>query len=61
MAKVLRCRDLGMNCSEEVRADTEEELLTLAAQHAEKHHGLSAANLSPSILTMVKSMIQEES
>ncbi len=60
MAKVLRCRDLGMNCSSEVRADTEEELLKLAAEHAERDHGISAANLSPSILAMVKSMIQDE-
>lgn len=60
MAKMLRCRDLGMNCATEVRAETEEELLRLAAEHAERDHGICAANLSPSILAMVKSMIQDE-
>ena len=56
MAKVLRCRNLGMSCPREVRAEIEEELLKLAAEHAERDHGISAANLSPSILAMVKSM-----
>ena len=40
MAKVLRCRDLGMNCSKEIRAEDEEALLKLAAEHAEKDHGI---------------------
>jgi predicted small metal-binding protein len=60
MAKVLRCRDLGMDCPKEVRAETEEELMRLAAEHAEKDHGLAAAMIPPSILAMVKSAIKEE-
>jgi len=60
MAKVLRCRDLGMDCPKEVRAETEDELLKLAAEHAEKDHGLSAAMIPPSILAMVKSAIKDE-
>ena len=60
MAKVLRCRDLGMDCPKEVRADTEEEVLKLAAEHAEKDHGVSVAAIPPSILAMVKSAIKDE-
>lgn len=60
MAKVLRCRDLGMDCPKEVRAETEDELLKLAAEHAEKDHGISASMISPSILAMVRSAIKEE-
>jgi len=60
MAKVLRCRDVGLNCPREIRAETEDEVLKLAAEHAQKDHGISAANMSPSILAMVKSMIQDE-
>jgi predicted small metal-binding protein len=60
MAKVLRCRDLGMDCPKEVRAESEEELLTLAAEHAEKDHGIPAAMIPPSILAMVKSAIKDE-
>ena len=60
MAKVLRCRDLGMNYPKEVRAETEEELLKLAKEHAEKDHGLSTATIPPSILAMVKAAIKDE-
>jgi predicted small metal-binding protein len=60
MAKVLRCRDLGMNCAKEVRAETEEELLKLATEHAENDHGMSAANLPPSILASARFMIRDE-
>ena len=60
MAKVLRCRDLGMDCPKEMRAETEEELLKLAAEHAEKDHGFSTAMIPDSILAMVKSAIKDE-
>jgi predicted small metal-binding protein len=60
MAKVLRCRDLGMNCPAEIRAETEEQLLKLAAEHAEKDHGISASMIPPSILAMVKASIKNE-
>ncbi len=60
MAKVLRCRDVGMNCSKEMRAESEEELLQLAAEHAEKDHGISSASIPPTILAMVKSAIRDE-
>lgn len=60
MAKVLRCSDVGMNCPKEMRADTEEELLKLAMEHAEKDHGMSTANIPPSIMGMVKAAIKDE-
>ncbi len=58
--KVLRCRDLGTNCPKEIRAENEEDLLKLAAEHAEKDHGVSVSNLPPSILAMVKAAIKTE-
>jgi predicted small metal-binding protein len=60
MGKVLRCRDLGMKCTHEIRAETEEELLQLAAEHAEKDHGIHAASIPPSIMAMVKAAIRDE-
>jgi predicted small metal-binding protein len=60
MAKVLRCRDVGMNCPKEIRAETEEELMKLAVEHAEKDHGVSATSIPPSILAMVKAAIKDE-
>ena len=60
MAKVLRCRDLGMDCPKEMRAENEEELLKVAAAHAEQDHGISAASIPPSILAMVRAAIKDE-
>jgi len=60
MAKVLRCGDLGTNCPKEIHAETEEEILKLAAEHAEKDHGLSAAMIPPAVLAMVKAAIKDE-
>ncbi len=59
MSKLLRCRDLGMNCPKEIRAENEEELLKLAAEHAEKDHGIPTATIPPSILAMVKAAIKD--
>jgi len=60
MAKVLRCRDLGMNCAAEIRGEDESEVLKLAAEHAEKDHHIPASNIPPSILAMVKAAIKDE-
>jgi len=60
MAKVLRCRDVGMDCPKELRAETEEELLKLAAEHAEKDHGFPVSMIPPSILATVKAAIKDE-
>jgi predicted small metal-binding protein len=60
MAKILRCADLGMNCPKEIRAETEEDLLKLAAEHAEKDHGVAASSIPPSMLAMVKAAIKDE-
>jgi predicted small metal-binding protein len=40
MAKVLRCKDVGVGCGFEARAATEEEVLKIAAQHAKTNHGI---------------------
>ncbi len=60
MGKVLRCRDLGTNCPKEIRADNEEDLMKLAAEHAEREHGVSVANIPPAMLDMVKAAIKDE-
>jgi predicted small metal-binding protein len=60
MAKVLRCRDLGTNCPKEIRAENEEELMKLAAEHAEKDHGISTSSIPPSMLALVQAAIKDE-
>jgi predicted small metal-binding protein len=41
MAKVLKCDDIFPGCAAEVRAETDEEVLREAAEHARSRHGLS--------------------
>jgi len=51
---------LGTNCPKEIRAENEEELLKLAAEHAEKDHGISASSIPPAMLELVKTAIKDE-
>lgn len=60
MGKVLRCQDLGTNCPKEMRGETEEDVMKLAAEHAEKDHGISASSIPPAMLQMVKAAIKDE-
>lgn len=39
MAKELRCRDLGIECNQVIRAETEEELIEKTVQHVLTVHG----------------------
>lgn len=41
MAKVLRCDAIFLGCGHVVRAESEEELLHLAAEHAKQVHGVA--------------------
>jgi predicted small metal-binding protein len=56
MAKQLRCRDVGMNCEFEARADTEEELLRQAAAHARDTHQIT--EMSPELANRVRAAIR---
>lgn len=40
MEKLLRCRDLGMDCDFEACGETAEEALTITVDHARAIHGL---------------------
>ena len=40
MAKVLRCRDVGVDCDFVATGKTEEEVLKKAAKHARKDHNV---------------------
>jgi predicted small metal-binding protein len=58
MAKILRCKDVGMDCDAEIRAETEEEILKQAAEHAEKVHDMT--EISEEQLTKVREAIRDE-
>jgi predicted small metal-binding protein len=56
MAKVLRCGDLFPGCSIEARGETEEDILTQAATHAKRDHGVS--EIDAATLAKVKAAIR---
>ncbi len=57
MAKELRCRDVGFDCDGVIRADTMEEALQMAAQHAREAHGLE--QITPEVLAKVKEAVRD--
>jgi len=57
MGKVLRCRDVGFDCPGVIKANTEQEVLKLAAEHAKTVHNLK--EVTPEIVSKIKSVIKE--
>ena len=58
MAKVLRCRDLGFDCDGVCRAETEEEILKQAAEHAKTVHNIN--ELPEEVVAKARAAIQDE-
>ncbi len=58
MAKVLRCKDVGMDCDFEARAETEEEVLKQAAEHAAAEHDMQ--EIPQEVLAKVRAAICSE-
>lgn len=56
--KTLHCRDAGFDCEGVIKATTEEEVLSLAADHAQSVHGV---NVTPELADQLKTLIKEES
>lgn len=55
--KTLHCRDAGFDCEGVIRANSEEEVLNLAAQHAQEVHGVS---VTPEMAEQLKTLIRDE-
>ena len=58
MAKVLKCKDVGMDCDFVARAETEEEVLKLAGEHAGTTHAMT--DMSDEVLAKVRAAIHDE-
>ena len=58
MAKVLRCSDVGFECEGVIRAETEEEVLKKAAEHAKSEHNLE--EISDEVVEKIRAAIQDE-
>lgn len=57
MTKVIRCRDVGFDCEGVIRADTEEEAVTQAAEHARTLHGLT--EITPEVEEQVRAAVRD--
>jgi predicted small metal-binding protein len=57
MAKAIKCRDVGVDCDFEARADTMEELLQKCAEHAKTAHGMT--QIPPDLIAKVQGAIRD--
>ena len=55
--KTLHCSDAGFECSAVVKAATDQEVLDIAAKHAQEVHGVT---VTPQMADQLKSLIKEE-
>lgn len=58
MAKVLRCRDAGMDCDFVARGETEEDVMKQASEHALKDHGME--KVPDEVLAKARSVVHDE-
>jgi predicted small metal-binding protein len=58
MAKVIRCRDAGVDCDFVVRGETEEELFRNALEHGKAFHGMT--EIPKDLQEKMRTLIQEE-
>ena len=57
MEKVLRCRDVGMDCDVEIHAQSEQEILDKAVEHAQTAHNLK--EISPEVAQKARAAIHD--
>jgi predicted small metal-binding protein len=55
--KELRCRDAGFDCDAVMRAQSEEEVLQIAAQHAKEAHQVE---VTPEMAKQIATLIRDE-
>lgn len=58
MAKIVSCRDVGVDCDFEARGETEQEILQQCAEHARTAHGM--IEIPAELADKVRSCIREE-
>ncbi len=58
MAKVIRCKDIGVDCDFEARGETVEEILLKCAEHGRDVHGMN--ELPSEMVDNVRACIRDE-
>ena len=57
MPKTLNCRDVGVDCDASFTGETEDEVMTQAAEHARTHHGFD--EVPPELAEKARAAIQD--
>lgn len=58
MAKIVTCRDVGVDCDFVAKGETEQEVLKQCAEHARTAHGMT--ELPSDLATKVRGAIRDE-
>ena len=58
MGKVLKCRDVGVDCDFEAHGETVEQILQQAAEHAKGCH--LGVQITPELQAKIKAAIKDE-
>jgi len=58
MAHVLYCKDMGIDCSAEIRGTDTDEVVQKAVEHGREHHGLK--EVSPAMQEKIRAAVKEE-
>lgn len=58
--KTLSCRETGAQCDFIARGRTDEEVLSKAAEHGKKAHGMKDTDLTPEKMKKFRGLIHEE-
>jgi len=55
--KTLNCSDAGFDCGAKIQAESEEEVLSQAAEHAQAEHNIQ---VTPELAAQIKTLIKDE-
>lgn len=58
MTLVVNCRDVGFDCDGVVKAENEEQLMKLVAEHAKDVHNVN--EVTPELVQKVRQVVREE-
>jgi predicted small metal-binding protein len=58
MTKVIRCRDVGVDCDFEARGENEQEIMQKCSDHAKSAHGMQ--QIPQELADKVRTAIHEE-
>jgi predicted small metal-binding protein len=58
MAKVMKCRTVGLDCDFVGRGENDDQVMAKVAEHARKDHGMQT--IPPDVAAKVKAAIHEE-